>query len=129
MKIESVARTMIGIFIGMGDSCTCSKMPGRLDSPKKVRITRITSYNVCYTKLLRSFVYMSDAYLFAAPRETRNALSSSYMTVDTRPVITSYSIHYTKLYDSTPRRVGSVREQSTSPSAGRPNISRNWRNG
>ena len=42
---------------------------------------RITSYNVCYTKLLRH---------------------SSWKSVTTwaRCVITSYSIHYTKLYES-----------------------------
>ena len=41
---------------------------------------RITSYNVCYTKLLRF-----DAYRY----ELRTEMF----------VITSYSIHYTKLYD------------------------------
>ena len=41
--------------------------------------TRITSYNVCYTKLLRACA--------SAPRGRRH------------PVITSYSIHYTKLYE------------------------------
>ena len=46
--------------------------------------TRITSYNVCYTKLLR---WCSPSSPASSP-----ACSSS--------VITSYSIHYTKLYDA-----------------------------
>ena len=52
---------------------------------------RITSYNVCYTKLLRTNrkdIY--DAMKFI--QKTIGAVPS--------PVITSYSIHYTKLYDA-----------------------------
>ena len=45
-------------------------------------IFRITSYNVCYTKLLRVGK--------VTPK------GETQLT----PVITSYSIHYTKLYDS-----------------------------
>ena len=56
---------------------------------------RITSYNVCYTKLLRS----------STPRSARCSARSSASRRSpprsrTRPVITSYSIHYTKLYDA-----------------------------
>ena len=52
-------------------------------------ISRITSYNVCYTKLLR---YRHSWHRYRVlPRN----LPLSY-----RHVITSYSIHYTKLYDS-----------------------------
>ena len=46
--------------------------------------TRITSYNVCYTKLLRG----------VAPDQHFLARGLSLLDV-----ITSYSIHYTKLYD------------------------------
>ena len=49
---------------------------------------RITSYNVCYTKLLRNSD--SDLCLYDLV-ESRDIPS---------PVITSYSIHYTKLYDA-----------------------------
>ena len=51
----------------------------------KVLTTRITSYNVCYTKLLRVGL-VAGGY--------KDAL----LGFD-RSVITSYSIHYTKLYD------------------------------
>ena len=47
---------------------------------------RITSYNVCYTKLLRKYV---DPFI-----NNRNLLYEVFS------VITSYSIHYTKLYDA-----------------------------
>ena len=48
---------------------------------------RITSYNVCYTKLLRA----------SAIGTLARKISS---TPRARSVITSYSIHYTKLYDA-----------------------------
>ena len=48
-------------------------------------LDRITSYNVCYTKLLRG--------LF--DHVTRNC----GIVIDRIGVITSYSIHYTKLYE------------------------------
>ena len=49
---------------------------------------RITSYNVCYTKLLRLF-------------QGKNSITGSKIILYRRDVITSYSIHYTKLYDPT----------------------------
>ena len=50
---------------------------------------RITSYNVCYTKLLRN-----------RPKSIRkNKSRYSYYALRYHCVITSYSIHYTKLYD------------------------------
>ena len=56
------------------------------------RGTRITSYNVCYTKLLRSFAAtFPSARTCPAGSIRRSPPRSS--------VITSYSIHYTKLYD------------------------------
>ena len=55
--------------------------------------TRITSYNVCYTKLLR--------FEMGSLRQIGELFgkSSRLDEVVTRGVITSYSIHYTKLYD------------------------------
>ena len=57
---------------------------------------RITSYNVCYTKLLRSLVAILDA-----DKEGFLRSESAIMQVAGRTarVITSYSIHYTKLYE------------------------------
>ena len=84
------------------------------------RAARITSYNVCYTKLLRvSFISrlsirerFPDGWALALPRGTRAELvqvSQISTGVDIQlilpesgpagSVITSYSIHYTKLYD------------------------------
>ena len=92
---------------------------------------RITSYNVCYTKLLRFNVSTAAAVVAAAggvrmARHGARALTSMCGTVDLldalgidvdcpvtvvgesidragigifNGVITSYSIHYTKLYD------------------------------
>ena len=70
---------------------------------------RITSYNVCYTKLLRvAYYYFNDAY--RVYYSDRNAVRmADYIRLDLaaningnllRNVITSYSIHYTKLYDA-----------------------------
>ena len=80
---------------------------------------RITSYNVCYTKLLRTFALnqVSDTAIFL--NETlrdsvkyENLYKYFKMTaIPSKPatksikyiavtdVITSYSIHYTKLYE------------------------------
>ena len=75
---------------------------------------RITSYNVCYTKLLR---LSTQRGLFGRRTGRRRALPVSALREDLRRdsrgdvplsqpagdplrVITSYSIHYTKLYDS-----------------------------
>ena len=57
---------------------------------------RITSYNVCYTKLLRSCISESESSS-SAIRSSRLAESSDSSL---SAVITSYSIHYTKLYDA-----------------------------
>ena len=51
---------------------------------------RITSYNVCYTKLLRYPGALPGLRLRHRPRDHRGDLH----------VITSYSIHYTKLYEA-----------------------------
>ena len=79
---------------------------------------RITSYNVCYTKLLRLFCYSFLSPFLIPPKgkELKTNISCSkfllfYCHIFLTPlpwrgwgrllicVITSYSIHYTKLYD------------------------------
>ena len=63
-------------------------LPGHtplLTTLKVGELTRITSYNVCYTKLLRSGG--------GEHHVDGGALLKDF-------VITSYSIHYTKLYES-----------------------------
>ena len=68
---------------------------------------RITSYNVCYTKLLRTFFYFRGMALHSfddLPKAAREHPLFQLMSPDERLlsfniVITSYSIHYTKLYD------------------------------
>ena len=55
---------------------------------------RITSYNVCYTKLLRCDE--GDGRHFQVLHRIREAPDHL------ERVITSYSIHYTKLYDQAP---------------------------
>ena len=68
---------------------------------------RITSYNVCYTKLLRIFITgVSTGF---GRSLAAHALSEGHRVVGTlrkadacaafEAVITSYSIHYTKLYE------------------------------
>ena len=56
---------------------------------------RITSYNVCYTKLLRDRRRRGDG-----PGQGRVGAVIGAERHPVLPVITSYSIHYTKLYDS-----------------------------
>ena len=69
-------------------------------------IRRITSYNVCYTKLLR--LLMDETTVQVLDERDKSNTSKSYMWVqrgfyDGKPiVITSYSIHYTKLYEAAP---------------------------
>ena len=82
---------------------------------------RITSYNVCYTKLLREdgvaeseSQYLFDHCLMRVSDEVDVTNESHYKAIITEGepnfkkkdylnhiynVITSYSIHYTKLYD------------------------------
>ena len=76
-------------------SCPC---PNRM--VEEVFNARITSYNVCYTKLLRSNLYAPvrcSTKLSILPGTTVNREFSSSMppTVTTR--ITSYNVCYTKL--------------------------------
>ena len=59
--------------------------------PPTVGRPRITSYNVCYTKLLRS--------LRRSRADRRPNVRAGRLRRGARTVITSYSIHYTKLYD------------------------------
>ena len=71
---------------------------------------RITSYNVCYTKLLRARAE------FQCDRAADSAAGARYqydlvIQFHSCLVITSYSIHYTKLYDcrrrmNTPAMIG-----------------------
>ena len=94
---------------------------------------RITSYNVCYTKLLRTVnvngtleLWDISATLLAKngiPKPANDAFSISpigieagsmivvspdqkFIATSVTDVITSYSIHYTKLYDKDARWLG-----------------------
>ena len=85
-----------------------------------VAVVRITSYNVCYTKLLRNHDIKTLEYTplqvkkaitwnwQAKKAQLQNAIKMLFRLEEIpRPddaadaiVITSYSIHYTKLYES-----------------------------
>ena len=78
-------------------------VPERLAAGLEAAFTRIriTSYNVCYTKLLRVYVYEAPLRLW----HWTNALSITALAltgwlIGSPFVITSYSIHYTKLYEA-----------------------------
>ena len=58
-------------------------------------LCRITSYNVCYTKLLRKMRLVADMVRGMEVNRALDVLKFS----SKEAVITSYSIHYTKLYD------------------------------
>ena len=68
----------------------------KIDKGTTARAVRITSYNVCYTKLLRRLH-------IGATKEnstrTKRYLRKRYFGL-LQHVITSYSIHYTKLYET-----------------------------
>ena len=61
------------------------------------RLHRITSYNVCYTKLLRSSITFFFLLILHLPLINSILMETSESFDEI--VITSYSIHYTKLYD------------------------------
>ena len=76
------------------------------------RFNRITSYNVCYTKLLRRWIlnvpgngadpcYMEDPQIIIQKWGGNLRTNTINLESDLRGVnvITSYSIHYTKLYE------------------------------
>ena len=88
-RLSDVARLLEGC--GLAVRCV-PDIQGRLWG--KV-IVRITSYNVCYTKLLRT-----DARVYLNPDEVQGG-ELLIKNEDGRyfRVITSYSIHYTKLYE------------------------------
>ena len=81
---------------------------------------RITSYNVCYTKLLRPFIATGQTVEIAPKAKSvptvqvsRDAGEYIHWSGDSHAlhwslgpelVITSYSIHYTKLYDRDPSK-------------------------
>ena len=75
-------------------------------------LNRITSYNVCYTKLLRRnpgifkgfHVVGRNKYIVIANQQ--KSPISLWQQGKRNIVITSYSIHYTKLYDSVRRYPG-----------------------
>ena len=82
---------------------------------------RITSYNVCYTKLLR--IAGTGEWIDQYGRPPQDPIAPNRRGISPNTigqfvsVITSYSIHYTKLYDSTSARVrvdGEVRQQDHS---------------
>ena len=60
---------------------------------------RITSYNVCYTKLLRLKQYMWSYRDEGAFHEKVINQILDDLVGSCKPVLTSYSIHYTKLYE------------------------------
>ena len=63
---------------------------------------RITSYNVCYTKLLRFLDEISELPLHLQSKLLGVIQDREFYRVGGRKVvsvITSYSIHYTKLYE------------------------------
>ena len=62
---------------------------------------RITSYNVCYTKLLRPIlIVFAIGVAIAAERYITLTLVTKNNQAVWDRVITSYSIHYTKLYEA-----------------------------
>ena len=66
-------------------------------SPIRAQLERrITSYNVCYTKLLRSQPFTGD-YLLSTNSGFGGV--NAALILGRGSVITSYSIHYTKLYE------------------------------
>ena len=68
-----------------------------LDSEPRARIT---SYNVCYTKLLRKFHDAdADEQVVGHDRHEHDERCERVVLTEATPVITSYSIHYTKLYE------------------------------
>ena len=62
-------------------------------------LNRITSYNVCYTKLLRSRVRVLVTYDFRFSLPVWFGINIPLASTSEMVVITSYSIHYTKLYE------------------------------
>ena len=130
-RIFIVPVVMLLLINGCSDSKSVSQ-PISYNHKKhisEVGLTRITSYNVCYTKLLRglppgdpAIPAGSERLLPVLPSPPRGRLSPGGIRVDRFPgrgqqrrllpaqgegslryhrmcVITSYSIHYTKLYD------------------------------
>ena len=64
-----------------------------------ILLSRITSYNVCYTKLLRN-VDRTKTLLSILALQYGEIIEESDLNIEHKDsVITSYSIHYTKLYD------------------------------
>ena len=93
--------------------------PRVLGLVKKTSVTRITSYNVCYTKLLRGMTELRTwtddifaKYFLNLPGVASVEVGGGLVReVHVLPdhVITSYSIHYTKLYELPPMSPGSAR--------------------
>ena len=77
------------------------------EKQRQVARLRITSYNVCYTKLLRRSVWLPISGWSSStisPGKSAMVISqAAARAAATRNVITSYSIHYTKLYDRSDR--------------------------
>ena len=62
---------------------------------------RITSYNVCYTKLLREAITPQSGPLsWSVPLWLLLLIDTGESAFEGDCVITSYSIHYTKLYEA-----------------------------
>ena len=120
------------VITGRADENYSRAAPRRADHPPGpavaaprhgpgVHVLRITSYNVCYTKLLRGelkrkadkdpedyalFWNNFGAVLKEGLYEDESQRGAILELARFQTVITSYSIHYTKLYDPS-RRSGS----------------------
>ena len=85
------------VLIDIGDD---SAGIGFWDDGGCIKRFRITSYNVCYTKLLRVLLKLR---MLNSTESYRNILRISISQII---VITSYSIHYTKLYEMIMKELG-----------------------
>ena len=91
---DQIKALQIGLFIVSGPLFVQTAGPTQVveglgEIVLVLEYLRITSYNVCYTKLLRDVLLRVST--MASDMETSAEVNAI--------VITSYSIHYTKLYE------------------------------